>query len=143
MWIAYLSWRQEAADSRSMVLWGYSAVGFFCAGCLLLSMVSPSSLAVRCLSWRPLTQLGLISYFVYLAHQPVWFVAHWALRGRPPSHITYFGCAVTLLSVGLTIALGALSYRYFEGPLLRIGRQTNYRSFSQTESDQAEPATCA
>ncbi|MFI5335340.1 MAG: acyltransferase family protein [Opitutales bacterium] len=138
--VGLLSWQQQTADSRDMVFWGYSVVGLFFTGCLLLVLLYPASVAVHWLAWRPLVRLGLISYFIYLAHLPVWYVCHWVLRGRPPSHLTGYGAAVTLLSLGLTLLLGLLSRRYFEGPLLDRGRGTKYLPAGDAAGASPSPA---
>ena len=63
--------------------------------------------------------IGFCSYFTYLFHLffiEAVIVAMSALGGMPP----FWPAA--LLSLGLTHGAAMLSYRYFEGPLIRYGR---------------------
>ncbi len=118
-----MSWQNLAADSSAMVAWGYSAVSVFFAALVLQVATAPDSLLARCLSIQPLAAIGLGSYFIYLFHTPVFYVLHWAVRGRPPSNATWLGGGVTLLALVVTLALAALSWRWFEAPLLRFARR--------------------
>jgi peptidoglycan/LPS O-acetylase OafA/YrhL len=95
-----------------------------CAG-LLLSLValpSPRSRLVRVLSARPMTALGLISYSIFLWHDPI-------LRVLRDEHLTRTGTSGffidTAFVAALTIAASALTYVAVERPALR--RKTEQR----------------
>ncbi len=91
-------------------------LGFF----FLLLAASVPGIAQRLFTWRPLAGVGLISYSVYLIHEPLvkelytWFPSRqgWA------AFITY-SVGFTLLMVGA----GYLFYRLVERPAIQWGRK--------------------
>ena len=74
----------------------------------------------RVLGVAPLTALGIISYGVYLYHWPIFMVMDHARTGLD-------GWALTIVRIGVTIAVAAISYRYVEQPIrnrrILTGRQ--------------------
>lgn len=98
------------------------------------------------LSWRPLRYLGTISYGLYVFHlAAIWFVVKaLSLSG---SAVLANGPVITGMSLGLTIVLAAMSYRYLERPFLRLkrrftsvdGRASDART-DQLEARHAEAA---
>ena len=90
--------------------------GFF----FLLLSASVPGLAQRLFTWRPLAGVGLISYSLYLIHEPLvkelytWFPA----RQGWDAFITY-SVVFTLLMVGA----GYVFYRLVERPAIQWGRK--------------------
>lgn len=79
---------------------------------LIILFGSRTSWVGRLLSWRPIVGMGLISYSVYLWHQPLLSFAR--LRSLyAPSAITMFA-----LVIG-SVLLGYLSWRFVETPVRR------------------------
>ena len=105
---------------------GYTIIGLFFAALLLWILVFPVGGTARLLGFRPLRAVGVVSYFVYLFHLPVVFTVHWAVRGMPPWHHDWQGGALTVLALAITLFLAAISWRYLESPLLRVGRRSTY-----------------
>lgn len=97
------------------------------AGLMLHLLAFPHTRLARCLEFRPLIWVGLVSYFVYLFHRPVWYVLHWAILDRTPAHLSLAAGGVTLLALGATLLLAAASWRWLELPLLRFARKFPYR----------------
>lgn len=124
--LAMFTTRGLSAGSPLMVSAGYTLAAVFFAGSVLWVVLFPDSLAARLCRFGPLCALGVVSYFVYLAHTPVFFVTHWLARGQPPIHLDWTGAALTVLALGLTAALAALSWRWLETPLLHLGRRFTY-----------------
>lgn len=120
------SLQRYAADSRPMVLFGYSLLSIFFAAILLEVVLFPVGRAARLLGAKPLAAVGVTSYFTYLFHTPIWYGLHWIFFRRPPLHYDWQAGAVTVLSVGVTLAAAWWSMRWFEGPLLRYGRKFSY-----------------
>jgi peptidoglycan/LPS O-acetylase OafA/YrhL len=114
------------AGSLPIATLGYTVIGLFYAGLVLWVLVFADGKIARSFSLRPLVGLGLISYFVYLFHTPVAYVLNWLILSRPPLNLSWAGGSVNALSFVVTVLLGALSYRYFEAPLLRIGHRFRY-----------------
>ena len=92
--------------------WGYTLVAL--TSSFLLMVVVSAPLAVRLFSLAPLRMLGRYSYFIYLIHMPILVlldqVVVWQGLGR---WLVYYGL-VTIALVGI----GALSWRYFEQPII-------------------------
>jgi peptidoglycan/LPS O-acetylase OafA/YrhL len=81
---------------------------------------------------KPLEQLGIATYGVYLLH-PI--VVTWLQKGFDAAAIENPGLFVVLVVVG-TIALALVIFRYVEAPMIRVGRRLT-RS-GRTRSGPAE-----
>jgi peptidoglycan/LPS O-acetylase OafA/YrhL len=79
-------------------------------------VLHPSSRVVSVLEWKPLAFVGMVSYGIYLLHMLVLDVAQRALSRW---HVDLPGALFMACFIG-TVALAALSYRFFERPLLRL-----------------------
>lgn len=101
------------------------SLGF--GGVLLHVLMFPEGWLARRLALRPLVWLGLVSYFVYLFHRPVWYIMHWAIFDRAPAHLTLVAGGVTVLALVATLLLAAASWRWLESPLMRVARNFSYR----------------
>lgn len=76
---------------------------------LVLAFATSGTLAARLLAWWPLVAVGLISYSVYLWHQPLFAFA----RIRTFGEVT---TSTYLLLIALTFVLSYLSWRFVERP---------------------------
>lgn len=97
---------------------GGPRLGFHIAITLLLGglVLNPRHLVVRGLEWRPLAYIGTVSYGIYLLHKPALDVANRLLHKLAiDSPMGPF-----VLGLLLSIAVAAISFRYFERPLLRL-----------------------
>lgn len=77
---------------------------------LVLMFANAQSGAGRLLAWRPLAGLGMISFGLYLWHQPVLAFAHYVHFGPLP-------LAATLAAIAAAVGLGALSWGLIEQPV--------------------------
>jgi peptidoglycan/LPS O-acetylase OafA/YrhL len=99
----------------------YNTLMAFAFACLLALVVLPTggerpSLLVRVLETRPFVWAGLISYSVFLWHEPL---VHW-LEGHGLTAAGAIGLgANTLLLLALTAVLSSLTYRWVKLPALR------------------------
>jgi peptidoglycan/LPS O-acetylase OafA/YrhL len=107
------------------LLLGYWCVGLGCV-CFLLSVLGMS--AKRLPQW--LLYLGKISYGLYMFHGISLLVTPSTEKlivrfGRPhaPATFVWMFCAKVVFSLGLTVFLAALSYKYLESPFLRLKRR--------------------
>lgn len=72
----------------------------------------------RFFSWRPFTYLGEVSYAVYIYQGLVFVVVYKLAKGfLPPQHVV-----PSLVAIAISIALGPLSMRFFERPILKLNR---------------------
>jgi peptidoglycan/LPS O-acetylase OafA/YrhL len=81
---------------------------------------APAGALARVLAWAPLAALGGISYFVYLFHMPLRYVA---LARLGPER---YGAAVGLSTAAVLVA-GLASRRWLEQPLVRFAHRFSYR----------------
>jgi len=141
VFLLVLIWRCGAFDGveihSSMVFatFGFSMLAVFCASVVAACARWSGSGWTRFLRFRPLVGLGTISYMVYLIHIAVYTSAGLAL--------SYFGVRTHvlglqgLLAIPFVIGLAALSWRFFESPILalkdkRFGAATS-RGFASSE----------
>lgn len=75
---------------------------------LLILCATPATWVGRLLAWRPLVALGLISYSLYLWHQPIFAFAR--LRWHEPEALTMAGLVV------LSALAAYLTWRWVEQP---------------------------
>jgi len=114
---------QYAAEVRGpqevVVLRGlpYTAVHVLFCLALVAMVVNPRGIFSRTLQSRPLAWLGSISYGVYLYHTMIiWLID----RVCSPRHIQLSPFQLFLLVSVLSISVAALSFRYFEAPIMRL-----------------------
>jgi peptidoglycan/LPS O-acetylase OafA/YrhL len=82
------------------------------AASLLHLVVSPNGRMARLLSWKPLVQLGVVSYGVYLWHNPVFHLVQTGSDG-------WLNLPMQFTRLAITAILVIVSYRYIERPMLR------------------------
>jgi peptidoglycan/LPS O-acetylase OafA/YrhL len=94
---------------------------------LLLTVVSQTGgWIAQLMPWKFLGQLGGISYCVYLLHDAFNFCAHRIFLGAEPQIYNAEGVAASLFALAATLAVGTLSWLYFEKPLIRRGHSYSY-----------------
>lgn len=100
------------------VAFGVSLNSLAAAGTILYLSTSDDSRLSAVLSRKWLVLLGHWSYFLYLMHIPVLICVR---ATEMPSPLVPAGALVICLTSAW------LSYQYFEGPLIRLGRQRRYK----------------
>jgi len=124
---AFIKWL-FSPYSFAMGFLGYSWLAALFSCLLLLALLEPQGMWSRFLDWRFLREMGRLSYCIYLIHFLILGLCHSVILHRSPSIATAAGAAVTLLAFAITYGLAALSWRYFEHPLLRRGHLYQYKS---------------
>jgi peptidoglycan/LPS O-acetylase OafA/YrhL len=117
-----------APDSQTLAMEsvGFTWVAFFYILVLLLVLTRPSSLIARVSRMNWLRELGKVSYCVYIIHNVVDVIFHFALRRAPAATTDFRGVAVTILAALVTFGIARTSWRLFEGPLVRRGHIYKY-----------------
>jgi peptidoglycan/LPS O-acetylase OafA/YrhL len=102
-----------SANSISFNTLGYSLIGIVFAGTVYYALGSQEGFAHALLTLRPLRYMGQISYTFYLYHLGVLIL----IRQHVHSAIL-----IPVLGFGITGAIAAVSWPFFESPILRLGR---------------------
>lgn len=95
------------------------------ATCFIILFSNKSSLAYRLLANQYMVGIGLISYSLYLWHQPIFAFLRMKTVGQPSQQ--FF-----LMAIVLTFALSFLSYRYVETPFRNKKRYDRKFIFSSS-----------
>lgn len=109
--------------SPALTPMGYSWIAVCYLVMILVAVYSPSRLIRRFFTFKPLMGLGTISYFVYLFHMIFHALSFHFITGKQPLLADSGDVVATLVALLATIIFGALSWRLFEGPLIRYGRR--------------------
>jgi peptidoglycan/LPS O-acetylase OafA/YrhL len=113
--------RGFAFYDRRVVVFGYGSIAVLFGG--MVSLASDPAVDHRFLSWRPLRELGRVSYGMYVIHWPLLSLAIPFLKTiqdwTSPARALAFGIGATSTGVLVTYGLAALSYRFVEMPFLR------------------------
>jgi len=125
--------------STEMTEFGYTLFGVLYLLVLLLALESRTLWFRRLLLWRPLHWLGAISYGVYLLNQLVKLLLHRVVLHRQPQLANWQDAAVLVLSLVLTLLIAHLSWRYFEGPIVRFGHRFRYQRKPDAATASAAP----
>ena len=105
----------------AMLTLGGTLVALTCAAWVVRVALDPRGFGW--LAWWPLRWLGQISYGLFLCHFAVHVVTHRLLLDSVP---TLANWPVTLLGIGISIALASASWRWFESPLVRWAHRESY-----------------
>ena len=124
--ILYLMFAGKSQYSYAMTVWGYSCVDTFFAGLLVLALMAPGGIWAGICTWRPLIDIGGISYCIYIIHSAVDDICHTALSSSPNGISTLSSFVATVMAVGITWLLAKISWRYLESPMIRFGHRYVY-----------------
>ena len=100
------------------------------ASLILLAVYVRDSPIARLMRVAWLRRLGIIAYGTYLVHQGVSGLVFGIARRRLPWVLSGGDLVLVLLSLALTIAVAAISWRWFEKPIVDVGRRWNYLTTS-------------
>jgi peptidoglycan/LPS O-acetylase OafA/YrhL len=124
--IVVLLFLSPASLSVGMLSIGYTWLALF-YGCLLLIAINEKAGIVTRIVRNPLLQkLGIVAYGVYLFHQAVNGLSHAVLAQQTPMIRNVQDGVITLVALAVTIGMASLSWKFFEKPIVAIGRLVNY-----------------
>ena len=113
-------WRNWGESKGQNVLFGFTSLAVAFAGLLLLLLLRETSLLGKVFSLGWMRYIGRISYGIYILNDGVIAILSRAPLHRivgPVGDSWYF---VSAMRIGLSICVAALSYRFFESPILRF-----------------------
>jgi peptidoglycan/LPS O-acetylase OafA/YrhL len=124
--LGFLTLRAWNLKSSILKTAGYTWVAFFYVTILLFVLTRPDSILTKVLRMKWLCWLGTLAYGIYLFHTGVLYLLFGLIWGRGATINGIPTFLMTLAAMALTLLLTALSWRYIEQPLIRMGRQTNF-----------------
>jgi peptidoglycan/LPS O-acetylase OafA/YrhL len=120
-----LWWLARPAGTVTLTI-GISWVALFYSALLLLVLSQVEGWPAAVMRWRLLGSLGAVYYCVYILHDAFNFIGHRLLLHATPQLYDIRGLVVSLLALTFTFTLAALSWRFFEKPLIRRGHGYSY-----------------
>ena len=124
--VLYLMVAGKSQYSYAMTVWGYSCVDAFFAGLVVLALLAPGGIWASICKWRPLIEIGGVSYCIYIIHSAVNDLCHSALSSVSNGISTLSSFAATAVAVGVTWLIAKISWRYLEFPMIRRGHRYVY-----------------
>jgi peptidoglycan/LPS O-acetylase OafA/YrhL len=121
--LGFLTMRAWNLTTSIMKTAGYTWVGLFYVTILLFVLARPESILSKCLRMKWLCWLGTLAYGIYLFHIGILYLLFGLIWGHAPTLDCIPAFLVTLAALALTLLLAMISWRYFEQPLLRLGRE--------------------
>lgn len=118
-------------SSFALASWGYTWLAGMYATLLIMTMTARTGLIPYLFGSRVLRWLGGIAYGTYLFHQAFNGLLHSILLNQHLRVVRWADVAVSLMALGLTLAVALLSWRYFERHLVALGHRVRYNK-SQT-----------
>jgi peptidoglycan/LPS O-acetylase OafA/YrhL len=92
----------------------------------VILLANPGAALAGIFRWRPLRELGKISYCVYIIHDAVIWTVFRLLRHAEPRFDSWSAIGLSVLAFVATIIVAELSWRFFEHPLIRRGHRYSY-----------------
>jgi peptidoglycan/LPS O-acetylase OafA/YrhL len=105
---------------------GRESLAFFFSFVIILTLANPEGMVAAALRNACLRWFGKVSYSTYIMHWAVSWVLHALILHSLPMIDNWKGVAVTLLALGVTMAIAELSWRFFENPLIHRGHMYYY-----------------
>ena len=108
---------------------GYTLIDACFAATLLLAVLNPAGTLHRCLGLAFFKPIATISYGLYLLQSPMLAVVESAFRFAHvhPEKISWTETGIALLSLTATFVAAAVSWRFFESRMIRLGHQHRYQ----------------
>jgi peptidoglycan/LPS O-acetylase OafA/YrhL len=122
----FLWWYAPTSGSLPVASVGFTWIAIFYALLVLIVLVASKSWIARTMRARWLREVGRVSYCMYIIHLVVNLFLQWVFLHARPEIATLPGAGISLLAAVVTYALSLVSWRIFEGPLVKIGHRYGY-----------------
>jgi len=137
--LAFLTVRAWSMTTTLMKSVGFTWVALFYFAILLFVLTRPNNVVCKVLRMKWLCWVGTLAYGIYLFHQGIQYLVFGLIWGYAPVVSGGATLLATLAAMALTFLLAAISWRYFEQPLIRVGRRTNFE-FGTAETMETPPS---
>ncbi|MBU1726449.1 MAG: acyltransferase [Candidatus Omnitrophica bacterium] len=104
----------------------FTLLAFLYGTLIIIALIDKESLLGKFLRNPILQQAGIVSYGIYLYHQPISGIMHQLFLKQSPQIIGLNSLLVTLLALITTIIAALISYYLFERFLINIGHKSKY-----------------
>ena len=108
-----------------MSMWGFTLLAWFYGMLVLWVLLHAGENQTRFFRIDWLVSLGVISYAVYLIHQPVLYLLFGCLS-LPVSLLSLRDVGLVATALTMTLLSCAASFKWVERPLLAFGRRVSY-----------------
>jgi peptidoglycan/LPS O-acetylase OafA/YrhL len=122
----YLAIWRPFQYSLTMYSWGYFVVDVLFASLLAIAIMMPGSPWAAVCRLPFLTELGRVSYCLYVIHMAMNLVCHKLFFHRIPRFESWSTALVSAFAAVLSYGLAVLSWKFFEHPLLSRGHALKY-----------------
>jgi peptidoglycan/LPS O-acetylase OafA/YrhL len=113
-----------AAGDQIVIVTGLERIAFSVASVLLVLAFYKADVSIPGFVRTPLTQLGVVTYGVYLLHP----IAHQVIAfGLKKAHLHMPALGLIGATIALTVILALVSYRLLEEPFIRLGKRLTSR----------------
>lgn len=127
-----LTLRFHAVTDALMISVGYTWMALLYLCVLLLAVTQPRNWLGTAMRWRWLRLLGSIAYGVYLVHLQIAFIVFRVMRRSMDLKLhTRYDAVAMSIAAAITLAVCAISWRYFEKPLIQLGHEKSIHRVSQ------------
>lgn len=132
-WPVLASLEGWSLKSFQMESFGFTLLAVTYSCFLLIVVVERSGPAAWLTNLAPLRRLGLVAYGIYLIHVDVYDVLARIIGPSPPDSVIHWVLrGFTILTV---IGIAGVSWRFFEGPLISLGRRWTYSAPAISSTD--------
>ncbi len=138
-WIMLAGTLEIGINAARFGCFAYTWLAMFFAAFMVIALVDHNGRVARLMRLRWLTWTGQIAYGLYLFHQPINGFFHGWAHGGPPQIHNLSQFALTGLAFVTLMIVASASYRFFELPLMNLGRRCGY-SVARAGGGPAEPA---
>ncbi len=124
--VIYMTWMRYDPFTPPMNTYGYTWLALFYGCCLLLAISARKGVMKKALSDRRFIWLGTLAYCAYLIHWPFIIAGRQFFESGLKISGTTGWFLGGMLGVAATLLTAALSWKFFEKPLLKIGHRQTY-----------------
>lgn len=107
-------------------IFGETIEALFFASLILVLRLGQCGVLLRIFQSTVLRWMGVLSYGIYMFHQPVSGLMHGFIKGQAPRIAGIPDAGITMAAAVVTLTLAWLSYRFFESPILRFAHRFHY-----------------
>lgn len=116
-----LWWWDPGLGSLAMESVGLTWIAVFYTLLVFVVLLGPKEWLARVMRVGWLRSIGRVSYCMYVIHLMVNLFCHAVLLHTRPRIVSWSGAGVSLLAAVLTYAVASVSWKFFEGPLVKVG----------------------